>query len=274
MTKLDFFTLDFDKEHFENHSNQNGFVYWYASELKDILGYKTDVSFNKSINKAISVCTTLNINILDNFIQEQRNLNGKVFIDYKLSRFACYLVVMNCDTKMPIVSQAQVYFATLAGAIQDYISETQNIERVIIREEISNHEKILHGIVNNAGVENYPFFQNAGYRGMYNMNIKDLKNIRGVGERQSLLDFMGGTELAANLFRITQTEERIKQKNIKGQNNLEYTHNEMGKIVRQTMQKMSGILPENLPQNEDIKDVKKELKQKNKKFKEIDKSKK
>ena len=274
MTQLDIFKKEFSEDSFENKSRENGFTHWYASDLMDMLSYTSWSSFMRPLNKAIQVCNSLGIPIMDNFIQVINDLNGKKNDDYKLSRFACYLIVMNSDIKKPVVANAQAYFAGLAGAIHDYIEETQKIERVIIRDEISEHEKSLSGIVKKSGVLNYAFFQNAGYRGMYNMNMSSLKQYRGLNKDQSLLDFMGGTELAANLFRITQTSEKIKNENITGQDMLEKVHENIGKKIRNTMKEISGTLPEQLPKEENIKNVKKGLKTTNKTFQAIDKKKK
>lgn len=272
--QLDLFHFDFDKEGFESYSQENGFVYWYATDLSNMLGYANFKTFEKAINKAMTTCNTLNINIFDNFVQVQRNENGKLLKDYKLSRFACYLSVMNADNKMILVAKAQAYFATLAGAIQNYLKESDNVERLIIRDEVSEREKSLSAVVHQAGVVNYGYFQNAGYRGMYNKNITQLKNIRRVEQARSLLDFMGKEELAANLFRITQTELKIKNEDLHGQQKLEDAAYTVGQKVRQTMVEISNILPENLTPQEDIKKVKSKLKSTSKELKKIDTTKK
>jgi DNA-damage-inducible protein D len=261
----------FSEEHFENNSKENGFTFWYASELMTYLGYANMKTFTNAINKAIATCTTLQIPIMDNFFQFINELGE---YDYKLSRFACYLVVMNSDTRKEPVAKAQAYFAALAGAVQNFFEETEKIDRLAIREEIAEREKSLAGTAKTAKVTNYAFFQNAGYRGLYNLNMEKLKAKRNVPTDRSLLDFMGKEELAANLFRITQTELKIKNENITGQNRLEVTAENVGKMVRKSMQEISGIMPENLPVKDDIKQVKKELKQKSKTIKAIDAKKK
>ncbi len=263
---------NFNPEKFEEKSIENGFTYWWASDLCNMLDYKNLTSLQNAINKAITVFSNLGIDIFENIIQVVRKIEGREEKDYKLSRFACYLIVMNADVKKQPVSIAQAYFASLAGVIQNYMNETEKIERINIRGEISKHEKSISTTFKQAGgsPEGYALFQNAGYRGMYNMNLSQLKQLKGIKEG-SVLDFMGSTELAANLFRITQTEERIKKHKIIGQENLEKTHEEMGKVVRETMIKMSGIPPEKLPIKEDIKKVKKQLKETNKNLKKIDK---
>jgi DNA-damage-inducible protein D len=233
--QLDLFSEDFSGDHFEMYSHENGFTYWWASDLMELLGYKAMVSFQKAINKAMTTCNTLNISLVDNFTQEQRIKGDKAMLDFRLSRFACYLVVMNADNKMPMVAKAQAYFASLAGAVQNYLDEINQIERIIVRDEVSEREKSLQGVAKVAGVENFAFFQNAGYRGMYNKNLKDLKLQRNVPTNRTLLDYMGKEELAANLFRITQTELKIKQENIYGQQKLEHTAEVVGKQVRKSM---------------------------------------
>lgn len=274
MSALELFTADFTGDHFENYSKENGFTYWQASELMALLGYESAASFQKAINKAMTTCVTLNIPVFENFIQIPIIQDGKSLVDFKLSRFACYLVVMNADSKKLPVAQAQAYFATLAGAVHNYIEEADKVERLVVRNEISDREKSLTGVANQAGVENYAFFNNAGYRGMYNKNINDLRLIRNIPAKRSPLDFMGKEELAANLFRLTQTELKIKQDNISGQKRLEVTAETVGRKVRKSMIDISGIAPENLPKQEDINTVKKELKSKSKTIKSIDKKKK
>jgi len=271
MSDLELFKEDFSSELFENECLENGFTYWFGLKLMHFLGYESWSSFQKAINKAMTTCNTLNIPIIENFEQVSVIIDGKSVLDFKLSRFACYLVVMNADSKKANVAQAQVYFANLAGAVQNHLQEAEKVERINVRSEVSDREASLSGVAYKAGVENYGFFQNAGYRGMYNKNISQLKTIRNVPDSRSLLDFMGKDELAANLFRITQTELKIKQDNIKGQSGLEFAAETVGIKVRKTMLDISGIAPEQLTTAQDIQKVKKELKNKSKQIKSIDK---
>lgn len=264
----------FDEDSFEENCQENGFTYWWGSQLMTFLGYEGWGSFLKAINKAIATCNSLNIQILDNFIQTQRVVDGKAINDYKLSRFACYLTVMNGDSKKPSVAKAQVYFASLAGAVSHYLQQTEQVERLQVRDEITEREKCLTSVVYQAGVTEYGLFQNAGYRGMYNKNLSQLKAIRHVDSKRSLLDFMGKDELAANLFRITQTEMKIRKDNVRGQRNLEFTAESVGRKVRDTMIEISGTSPENLAPHEDIKEVRKSLKKQGKELKKIDSGKK
>ncbi|WP_133512721.1 damage-inducible protein D, partial [Candidatus Thiosymbion oneisti] len=270
MTTIEVFHFEETRPSFDDMGTDNGFRYWWASQLMEALGYESSASFNKAINKAIGACMALNIDVLENFIQAKRQTKDGSRMDYRLSRFACYLTTMNADPRKSQVARAQAYFATIAEAFQRYVEESEDVERVLIRDDVTDREKSLSATAKGAGVENYPFFQNAGYRGMYNMNLAQLRRRKAIPERRSPLDFMGKTELAANLFRITQTEERIRTENVRGQVNAERAAETVGKKVRQTMVELSGTLPEDLPLSEDIKEVKRSLKSTHKDFKKLD----
>ncbi|MEC4750040.1 BRO family protein [Methylomicrobium sp. Wu6] len=271
MTENDVFHFDESRPSFNDLALQNGFTYWYASDFMSMLGYTSLESFMKVINKAIGTCTTLAIDVMDNFKQEQRLVNGAEIRDCRLSRFACYLVAMNGDVKKVEVARAQVYFASLAEAFKRYVDEAEDVERIMIRDELSIHEKSLSSTAKGAGVDNYGFFQNAGYRGMYNMHLAQLKSLKGIPDGRTPLDFMGKTELAANLFRITQTDLKIQQEGIEGQKPAEAAAFTVGKKVRDTMYELTGVKPENLPIRDDIKKIKGDLKSTHKDFKKLDK---
>ena len=228
------------------------------------LGYSTMASFERVINRAVSACATLNISPLDHFRREDHiEESGKSVQSYRLSRFACYLTAMNADPKKPQVARAQMYFATLAESVRNYMEEASQMDRLLTRREVTEHEKTLSGIVHMHGIVNFAFFQNAGYRGLYGMNLKHLRAKKFGGRKmvdQNLLNYMGKTELAANLFRVTQTEEKIKKENIRGQQDLEQTHESVGRQVRAAMMRISGTLPENLPLEPHIKEVRKSIK--------------
>lgn len=208
MTEIDVFHSDGDRQNFESFARQNGFQYWLASDLASMLGYNDLDATRRAINKAVAVCMTLNIPVGDNFQQVESEHDKN---DYKLSRFACYLTVMNGDIRNHRVAAAQAYFVNLAETMQAYIQQADSVERLLVRGEVSEREKSLSSTARHAGVTNYAFFQNAGYRGLYNMNLARLKEHKGLKARGSLLDFMGKEELAANLFRITQTEAKIRR---------------------------------------------------------------
>ena len=254
---------------FEDFKNENGIVYWWASELMTMLGYQNMKSFQKVLDRATKAFVSLNIPHYENIIAEIRTLDGETYQDFKLTRFACYIVVMNGDPKKIEVAQAQAYFAQQTRKFELFFENNENIERLLIREELSDGNKSLASIAKHFGVEDYAKFQNAGYIGMYNMESWKLERKRGI-TKGKLMDSMGRTELAANLFRVTQTEERIKSKKIKGQVALEQTHYQVGKEVRNIVISNVGKEPENLAQEKQLPSIKKELKKGYKKMIEED----
>lgn len=252
------FHFDDDRPGFEALSHRNGATYWYATDLMGLLGY--DPRNLTPVNKAMAACAALGIPIHENFISLMREVEGKSIQDFKLTRFACYLTAMNGDSKKSAVAAAQAYFAVLAEAFSRYAQEVDSVERVTIRDDISARERSLSGVAQQAGVTQYGLFQNAGYRGLYNMNLSELRRRKGVPDHRTPLDYMGKTELAANLFRITQTEEKIHRQGLCGQRVLEGTAESVGREVRQSMIRISGVTPEHLPAVADIREVKKGLK--------------
>jgi DNA-damage-inducible protein D len=261
----DLIKYDDQQVDFEDFKNENGITYWWASHLMMMLGYKDMVTFKKAIDRAMKSCISLNIDCLDNFVKEK---NDGVD-DYKLTRFACYLTVMNADPKRPEVATAQVYFVEQTRKFEIIIQKSEEIERITIRDEIKEGNKSLNATAARAGLMDYARFANAGYMGLYNMPNWELAKRRNI-DKKDLHEYMGRTELAANLFRITQTEERIKNYNIRGQQSLEETHYKVGREVRDIIQKNSGKSPEQLPLSRKLPEVKKELKDGYKKMKEID----
>jgi DNA-damage-inducible protein D len=272
--EVDYFHFEKDRPSFDDIGQKNGFRYWYARDFMKMLGYSEFSNFKKAINKAMTVCMTLNIEVMQNFQQIDRDIEGKKQPDYRLSKFACYLVAMNGDVKKPEVAKAQAYFITLTEAFKQYVMEAENVERIAVRGEISEREKSLNAVAHDAGVENYGYFQNKGYLGLYNMHLKDLKEWKGIPKDRSPLDFMGKEELAANLFRITQTEAKVRNEAIKGQKELEKTAFSVGREVRETMERISGTKPEDLPIASDINKVKSTIKSTQKEFVKLEKGKK
>lgn len=255
--------FDPEKPVFEEIARANGNTSWSARDLSVALGYTSYESFRKGpLIKAQQVILTLQLDLSEHFKKEVfLDEKGKDIGDMRLSRFACYLAAMNGDPKKRAVALAQAYFATFADACRRFIEESDEYERLLTRDEISDREKSLSSTAKGAGVTEYAFFQNAGYRGLYNMNLAQLRTLKGVPKSRSPLDFMGKEELAANLFRITQTEAKIRNNGISGQKNLERAAHGVGREVRMTMERVSGSKPEELPASEDIKKVKSGMKQ-------------
>lgn len=266
MSGMEILPFDENGDNFESCGQENGTRFWYARDFMTMLGYDAFDGFEKAINKAIRACSTLNIPLVDAIQPLEREIDGVRVRDYKLSRFGCYLVAINGDVKKPQVAAAQAYFVTIAEAFQRYVQQAENVDRLLIRDDITLHDRSLASVASRAGVQNFAFFQSAGYRGMYNMTLAQLRDYRGIDRNRSPLDFMGREELAANLFRITQTEAKIANQGVHGQRGLEQAAHDVGKKVRQTMLEIGGTAPERLPKRDDIRNVRKGLKGAHKQF--------
>ena len=255
---------------FEDFRHENGVSYWWASDVMMMLGYKDMKSFKKVIDKTTKTFVSLKIDNYDHIKSEERDLDGKKQLDYRMSRFACYLSVMSADSKKKEVAEAQSYFAQQTRKFELYV-ESQQVERILTREELVDGNKSLQSTAKVARVLDYANFTNAGYLGMYNKTALGLKKHRGIsslkGDKGNLFNYMGRAELAANLFRTTQTEERIKNKEVQGQQNLENTHREVGEEVREFVKKSSDKYPEDFKQEQALFDVKKNLRKVSKEMK-------
>lgn len=250
--------------------DENGVEYWLSRDLAKILEYADYRNFIAVINKAKEACSNSGNDVLDHFgdITEMVTIGSGAqrHIDtIKLTRYACYLTVQNADPSKTIVAQAQTYFA-----IQTRIAEVQQMEeynrlsteeekRLFLREEMAKHNSQLADAAKDAGViepYDYAIFQNYGYQGLYGgLGAKEIHARKGLKKSQKILDHMGSTELAANLFRATQTEEKLRRENIKGKMKANKTHYDVGKKVRQTIKELGGTMPEDLPVAESIKSV-------------------
>lgn len=252
---------------FEEIQKQNGIIYWLASDFMQILWYDDIKKCQKVIDRTIKSMISLGIDQFENIIPITLDDWSR---DYKLTRFACYLLAMNGDPKKPEVAQAQKYFAEQTRKFELLMeAEWENIERLLIRDEIKEGNLALAAAAKKAWVSDYASFQNAGYRWMYNMMSYQLANKRWV-HKTKIMDTMWRTELAANLFRITQTEERIKNRWIEWQEQLESTHYVVGASVRKMVYENTWKTPENLKQEKSLPDVKKNLKAGYKIMKKVD----
>ena len=250
--------------------DENGVEYWLSRDLAKILEYADYRNFITVINKAKEACFNSGNDVLDHFgdITEMVTIGSgaqRPIDTIKLTRYACYLTVQNADPSKTIIAQAQTYFA-----IQTRIAEVQQMEeynrlsteeekRLFLREEMAKHNSQLADAAKDAGViepYDYAIFQNYGYQGLYGgLGAKEIHARKGLKKSQKILDHMGSTELAANLFRATQTEEKLRRENIKGKMKANKTHYDVGKKVRQTIKELGGTMPEDLPVAESIKSV-------------------
>lgn len=266
MTELDLM----NEALFENikHINEYGQEYWSARELIPVLEYNEYRFFKKVIDKAIEACTSSNNNASDHFVQVHEMVNigsgaTREIEDYHLSRYACYLIAMNGDPRKRAVALAQTYFAVKTRQqeiVENYDALTEDQKRLAIRHEMKEHNKALAAAAQEAGIispQEYAIFQNAGYKGLYGgLGAKDIHKRKGLKKSQQILDHMGSTELAANLFRATQTEEKLRRDQVQGKENANATHYNVGRKVRKTIKELGGTMPEDLPTpNKSIKQI-------------------
>lgn len=260
------------------HINEYGQEFWYARELARVLEYKDFRNFEQIIFKAMDACKNSGNDITDHFgeVTEMVEIGSNAqrgFPSYMLSRYACYLIVMNADPRKQVVAVGQTYFAVKTRQQEladDYDRLTEEQKRLAIRNEIKTHNKSLAEAAQMAGVEtslDYATFQNYGYMGLYGgLKAQDIKRRKGLKKSQDILDHMGSTELAANLFRATQTDEKLRRENIQGKDAANQTHFEVGAKVRQTIAELGGTMPEDLPTPEkSIKQIAREQEKKLKK---------
>lgn len=266
--------LEFNVERFEEAAHQNGIRYWVAHEFMASLGYETWSSFKNVINKAMASCAALNVQIEEAFIPDSFLEDGKEVSTFRLTRFGCFLVTMHADSKKPQVAKAKTVLAAIADALVEQRIQRDALERIDVRDELKGGESIMSAIAQQAGLQNSEFgiFKDAGFRGMYDLSLQQLIKHKGstLEKGRTLYDFMGKTELAANLFRVTQTAERIKNVGAKNVRQLSGTAQEVGKEVRGIMLKSSGVAPEDLPLEEDLKAVKNRIKSAAKQMKKLD----
>jgi len=251
------------------HLNEIGQEYWSARELFSILEYIKWDKFLNVIEKAKTACKNSGQVTDDHFPRVEKLIDlpkgaKRDIGDIQLSRYACYLVVQNADPSKEVVALGQTYFAFQTRKqeiLEEQFGKLQNEEekRLLLRKEMSEHNKNLADAAKNAGVIQpweYAVFQNHGYMGLYNgLGAKDIHSKKGLKKNQNILDHMGSTELAANLFRATQTEEKLKRDKIKGKQKANQTHFEVGQKIRQTIKELGGTMPENLPIEESIKKI-------------------
>jgi DNA-damage-inducible protein D len=263
---------EFGIQQFEESGRDNGVRYWYAHEFMKFLGYDAWPSFQKVLTKAMGSCARLGIDPTESFIPETFLEDGKETKTYRLSRFACLLVAMHGDSNKEEVAKAKAILAAIADRLIEERIQEKDLGRIETRDDLKLAERVMSGVAQSAGLESYQFgiFKDAGFRGMYNMNLSALMKRKGVEQNKVLYDFMDLEELAGNLFRVTQTAARIKHQGVNGLPSLTDTAHRVGREVRNIMIKNGGVAPEALPIAEDISGVKRRLKSAARAMKKLD----
>lgn len=245
----------------------NGIECWSGRELGLALGYAEYRNFIPVIEKAIEACKNSQHPVNEHFVELHEMIavgNGaeREIVTIMMTRYACYLAVQNSNPSKPIVAQAQTYFATQTRIAEIEQSKSNGLtdeesKRLFLRNEMTVHNTRLASAASDAGVKeprDYAIFQNHGYKGLYGgLGAKEIHERKGLKKSQQILDHMGSTELAANLFRATQTEEKLRRENIHGKSAANRTHFEVGAKVRKTIEELGGTMPEDLPTPESIK---------------------
>ena len=244
--------------------DEHGIEYWIARELMPLLGYEKWEKAEEVVMRATRACLNSGEVVENHFHRVGKMVelgSGAIrqIRDYKLDRYACYLVAQNGDSNKSEIALAQTYFAVQTRKQEVFEQLSNNEKRLFIRTEVSSQNKKLFKTAKGAGVTHFGAFNNEGYRGLYGINLPDIEKRKSI-KKGELLDRAGATELAANLFRITQTDEKIKKDNVKGQEAASRTHFMVGGKVRQTIKDIGGQLPENLMIEKHIREIKKEVK--------------
>ena len=251
------------------HVDDDGNEYWYARELQKVLEYNQWRSINDLIKRAKVACKESDNNIHDHFAVQRKMVDigsntQREVLDYKLSRYACYLIVMNGNPKKEIIALAQTYFAIQTRKQElledEYNSLTEDEKRFYQRDLTKKGNYSLNQTAKKAGVKNFDKFHNAGYKGLYNgETANDIAKRKGLCYREDILDNMGSDELIANLFRISQTNQKLINDNIQGEGNANDVHYNVGKEVRNTIKRIGGTMPEDLPTpDKSLKELEKE----------------
>ena len=252
------------------HIREDGSEYWSARELAHVLEYSKWENFRRVIKRAMIACENAGHNITDHFPEVSYSVEGGVAprnkTDYELTRYACYLTVQNGDPRKEVIAFGQTYFAiqTYRQELADHYNQLdEDRRRLVVRGDIKQWNQLLVETAHDAGVitdEEFAIFQNAGYMGLYGgLDVNDIHERKNLKAGQKILDYMGSTELIANLFRISQTEEKLRKDRIKGSEKATATHYEVGREVRTAIKKIGGTMPEDLPTpKKSIKQIEKE----------------
>ena len=235
------------------HVDEIGNEYWYARELQLVLEYKKWEKFLDVINKAMISCLNSNYKVLDHFPQVGKMISiakggRRELLDYKLSRYACYLIAQNGDSRKKVIALAQTYFAIQTRKQEILENMLEDEKRIEIRKRVKKGNLGLNQTAVRCGVKDMARFTNAGYKGLYNgETADDIAKRKDLRYREDILDHMGSTELANNLFRIVQTDDKLKRDKVDNEYKACDTHFEIGKKVRKAIKDMGGTMPEDLP---------------------------
>lgn len=269
--------IKYSEQTFESikHINEYGEEYWLARELQPVLEYAQWRRFSEAIERAKLACKNSGFVVDDHFADVGKMVDigsgaEREIDDVMLSRYACYLIVMNGDPRKEVIAIGQSYFAVKTRQqelIDNYEQMTEDQKRLAIRNEMIAHNKSLAEAAQMAGIADqreYAIFQNKGCQGLYGgLGAKEIHARKGLKKSQKILDHMGSTELAANLFRATQTDEKLRRENIHGKQAAYDTHYQVGKKVRQTIKELGGTMPEDLPTPEkSVKQIEREVERK------------
>lgn len=246
------------------HIDESGVEFWAARELMPLLGYTRWEAFDEVVARAMRSALKSGQTVENHFRQLTKMVgigysNKRAIKDWKLDRYACYLIAQNGDSSKTAIAVAQTYFAVQTRR-QEILNKLPDAEkRLFIRGEVSSENKKLFRTARQAGVSHFGLFNDAGYQGLYGTSLAGVERRKGI-KKGELLDRAGSTELAANLFRITQTDEKLKKDNVRDEVAARKAHFMVGGKVRQTIKDIGGELPENIKAEKHIKDVKKEIK--------------
>ncbi|MHB0977411.1 MAG: DNA damage-inducible protein D [Candidatus Aquicultorales bacterium] len=240
--------------------------YWMARDIQEALDYSRWENFQKVIERARMACEGSGIEPENHFRETTKMVtigSGAVVTvsNYYLSRYACYLIAMNGDTSKPVIATAQTYFAYQTRKQEIEEALTNDEKRILLRDRVKEGNKKLAGAAKAAGVRQFPLFQDAGYCGLYGgMGLGNIKDYKGLDSKDDLLDRAGRAELAANEFRITQTEEKLVRERVATEYDAINTHRSVGARVREAIQEIGGTMPEDLAPEPSIKKLKSDLK--------------
>ena len=242
----------------------SGAGYWMARDILPILGYRAWAKFEPVLKRAMDACRNAGSDPSNHFAQTSNMVElgsgaERRVGDYFLSRLGCYLIAMNGDPAKAEIAAAQAYFVVQTRRMEVRDEMSPDHERLVLRQDVTEATKALIHAAKAAGVERFGLFHNAGYEGLYGMGLRALKVRKGIGDKENPMDRAGRAELAANAFRITQTELKITHNNVRGEENAITTHRAVGLHVRNTIKDIRGTMPEDLPTEPPIKDIKKKF---------------